>query len=96
MGLISDIALALDRRFLSVLLRGLALTVALLAGVTWLVVWLVTLLPDSLGTWPSSTTTARAARTGRRVKGSAGRRTGRRRRRRTPGVDPDPGAGAPA
>lgn len=56
MGLISDIALALgqalDRRFLSVLLRGLLLTIALLAGVTWLVVWLVTLLPDSLGTWP--------------------------------------------
>lgn len=56
MGLISDIALALgqalDRRFLSVLLRGLALTVALLAGITWAVVWLVTLLPDSLGTWP--------------------------------------------
>ena len=56
MGLISDIALALgqalDRRFLSVLLRGLLLTTALLAGLTWAVVWLVTLLPDSLGTWP--------------------------------------------
>ena len=53
MGVIGDIALALgqalDRRFVSVLLRGLLLTVVLLAGVTWLVVWLVTLLPDSFG-----------------------------------------------
>ena len=56
MGLISDIALALgqalDRRFVWVLLRGVALSIALLAGLTWLAVWLVTLLPDSLGTWP--------------------------------------------
>ena len=56
MGVIGDISLALgqalDRRFISVLLRGLLLTVVLLAGVTWLVVWLVTLLPDSLGTVP--------------------------------------------
>lgn len=53
MGLIGDIALALsqalDRRFLWVLLRGILITVLLLAGITWGVVWLVTLLPDSFG-----------------------------------------------
>ena len=56
MGLIGDIALALgqalDRRFVSVLLRGILISVLLLAGATWGVLWLVTLLPDSLGTVP--------------------------------------------
>lgn len=56
MGLIGDIALALgqalDRRFVSVLLRGILLTIGLLALATWGVAWLATLLPDSLGTWP--------------------------------------------
>ena len=56
MGLIGDIALALgqifDRRFLSVLLRGILISVLLLAAITWGVLWMVTLLPDSLGTLP--------------------------------------------
>lgn len=56
MGLIRDIALALgqalDRRFLSVLIRGILLSIVLLGAATWVMVWLVTLLPDSLGTLP--------------------------------------------
>lgn len=56
MGLIGDIALALsqafDRRFVSVLIRGILLTIALLAVATVAVGWAVTLLPDSLGVWP--------------------------------------------
>lgn len=52
MGLIGDVLRALgqvlDRRFLGVLLRALALTLALLAALTGGAVWLVGLLPATL------------------------------------------------
>lgn len=55
-GIVRDVALALgqslDRRFLSVLLRGILIAILLLAAASWGMVWLVALLPDSLGTWP--------------------------------------------
>lgn len=41
-----------DRRFLAVVLKAVALTVLLLAGVSWLAGWAATLLPTDLGDWP--------------------------------------------
>lgn len=56
MALLNDffraIAQLTDRRFLWVLLRALGLTIGLLAAMTALVVWSVTLLPDPLFTLP--------------------------------------------
>ncbi len=56
MGLIGDVALALgqigDRRFLWVVLKAVALTVLLLAGLSWLAGWAASFLPTDLGDWP--------------------------------------------
>lgn len=41
-----------DRKFLWVMAKALGLTLLLLAGMGWLAVWLVGLLPTSLGDWP--------------------------------------------
>ena len=56
MALIGDFFKAVgqlgDPRFLWVMAKALGLTILLLAGVGWLAVWLVGLLPTSLGEWP--------------------------------------------
>ncbi|HET7410608.1 MAG TPA: EI24 domain-containing protein [Paracoccaceae bacterium] len=55
MGLLGDILRALrqvgDRRFLWVLAKALALTVALLVGLTWVAAWLASGIPTDLGEW---------------------------------------------
>jgi uncharacterized protein involved in cysteine biosynthesis len=56
MGLVGDIALAIgqmaDRRFLTVVIKAVALTVLLLAGLSWLAGWGAGFLPTDLGEWP--------------------------------------------
>jgi CysZ protein len=56
MGLIADIARAVaqmgDRRFLWVVIKAVALTVLLLAGLSWLAGWGASFLPTDLGEWP--------------------------------------------
>lgn len=55
MALLGDITRALrqitDRRFLSVLLKALGLTVLLLVGLAWLAVWIASGIPTDLGEW---------------------------------------------
>lgn len=55
MGLIGDIGRALrqtgDRRFLWVLAKGLALSLALLVGLAWLAAWAASFIPTDLGEW---------------------------------------------
>ncbi len=56
MNLIGDVARALgqmgDRPFLWVMIKAVALTVLLLAGLSWLAGWGASLLPTDLGDWP--------------------------------------------
>jgi uncharacterized protein involved in cysteine biosynthesis len=56
MNLLGDIARAIgqmgDRRFLWVVMKAVALTVLLLAGLSWLAGWGAGLLPTDLGQWP--------------------------------------------
>ncbi len=56
MALINDFFRALgqlsDPRFLKVLLKALGITILLLAGLSWIAVWFVGLLPTTLGEWP--------------------------------------------
>jgi uncharacterized protein involved in cysteine biosynthesis len=56
MNLIGDVARALgqigDRRFLWVMIKAVALTILLLAGLSWLAGWGAGFLPTDLGEWP--------------------------------------------
>jgi uncharacterized protein involved in cysteine biosynthesis len=56
MHLIADLARAIgqmgDRRFLWVVIKAVALTLLLLAGMSWLAGWGASLLPTDLGEWP--------------------------------------------
>lgn len=56
MGLIGDVARAVgqmaDRRFLWVVVKSVALTVLVLAGLSWLAGWGASFLPTDLGEWP--------------------------------------------
>jgi uncharacterized protein involved in cysteine biosynthesis len=56
MNLVADAARAIaqmgDRRFLWVVIKAVALTVLLLAGLSWLAGWGASFLPTDLGEWP--------------------------------------------
>lgn len=56
MNLVADVARALgqmgDRRFLWVMMKAVALTVLLLAALSWLAGWGASFLPTDLGEWP--------------------------------------------
>jgi CysZ protein len=56
MNLLADVARAVaqmgDRRFLWVVIKAVALTVLMLAGLIWLAGWGASFLPTDLGEWP--------------------------------------------